>query len=236
MQKIINLLNQKWALLFAFVPGINVLYLFFRFFTVHDKSYNFFLLVIGLAVLPGSVLYHVLPDSWNWVITHLMISAITVFVMHKSRGAYRQKFSFPFSPEAIAPIIVAVMFISTSGQWVPSIPQQNVAGRNINIALDAIIQDDRDAWQALIHPVYGTALLDLERFQQDLNADGIVLGESFSVEGRTAIVDYHVEDGDAVEVEKLIETRDEIYRVTAVYQTSENGSGFIIFKIKEAFS
>lgn len=226
------MLNQKWSAVFAFLPGINLLYLIFRILTVHDKHYNAPLWLIGMVGAPFCALYLIVPNSWNWLVTHLIISAIVFVIMMKSRGGYQVRLQLPFSANIILPVCIALFFVATSGKWLPLVLQHNRVADNAEKALIAIIQSDSNTWQSLIHPVKGTDIMNLEHIQNQMLADGLVLPEDFSIERSTAASS---KDLSTMRVELQIDIGKERYRATVTYLSDESGSGFVDFKIVDVF-
>lgn len=232
MKHVITMLNQKWSVVFAFLPGINLLYLLFRILTVHDKHYNAPLWLIGIVAAPLCALYLIVPDSWNWLVTHLLVSAIVAVIMVKSRGGYQASLNSPFSKSMIFPLCIAAFFLITAGKWFPLVQQQHAVSSEAKKALVAIAESDTSTWQSLLHPEKGTEIMDLEHIQNQMSAEGLVLSEDFSVDRSTAVFS---KDRSITEVELQIDIGKEQYRATFTYLSDESGNGFIDFKMVDEF-
>lgn len=233
MQRIIDVLNKKWSWILAFIPGVNLLYLIFWALTVWNKNRYISMWKTVLAVLPMLLLYRFLPPSLSWLATHLILSLVSFMIMRKCRGAYEPN----IKTSSILPVIVALSLLLPAPTLLPVFWEGEKAYIHSVEALGALVQDDQEAWQSEIHPVYGKELLDMEAFKAELIREGIVLDEVFSTKNSPSptVAPYNVKDGEASKTQFRVTMGEEEYRITAIYQTSDNGSGLIAFEIVDVF-
>lgn len=234
MQKVIDVLNKKWSWILAFIPGVNILCLFFWFLTT-PKDSNFSCLVPLLATFPSMFLCWILPDSWGWFIVYLAISVLSFMLMREYRGAYRQYLQVPLS-RVFA--FCGTLFFLLISPWSASMFFNSVKVQYHTMdALRALAQDDLEGWQSEIHPVYGKELLDMEAFKRNLVRNGVVLDEDIHKKNSPAPTGstYNFRDGKASKLEFRIYMGGEVYRVNAIYFTNDSGSGLISLKIVDDF-
>lgn len=236
MQKLVKFLNKKWSILIAFIPVVNILYLVFRFLSIRSKRYNISIWSF-VVVVPLCLLYLFVPENWDWVVTHLIVSGIVAVIMEKSRGGYELPIRFHMRWEVILICSVFVFIAGVNIWYAPYLSMADTAIEYARKAVDAIVYDDEETWQELIHPVYGTELTNLDAIQSSLKK---VITEELSSNnydlGKTASSKYDVSDGEAVSVaidlKISIDTFDfNRYEVTVIYQESENGKGIIDIEI-----
>lgn len=115
MERMIGILNRKWAWVLALIPGANILYLLFWFLTVPGKScFSCFLPLV--AIPPIWLLRWLLPDAQGWLVTHLVVAALSFLVMRAYQGAYRPYFRAPLS--MLVPFCILLLALLTSPWWV----------------------------------------------------------------------------------------------------------------------
>lgn len=233
MNKLIQILNQRWSIILAFIPGINLAYLIFRFLICIEQTHRVSIWMVGLVAAPICFLYHIFPDTLNWLVTHLILSAIAALMIEKSRGGYYAHFRF--SKDAIFFLtvfgIVGIVLI----RCLPLVTNANQVSNKTESALHAIVQNDEHTWQTLFHPEYGTELMDLQEFKRALQSNNILIAEDFRYGvGRTAASKEKVEEGSAIGLDALIVSNGTKYRVSVIYQETESGSGFVDFRIINA--
>lgn len=234
MDSIISILNSKWAVVLAFIPGVNLLYLIFRFLTISDKRYSVSVWKIGVSVFPVWLLYRFVPDSWDWLVTHLALSVIAFLYIQSSRGGYRKHVHLSLNLMVVCGLVL--LLLVTSGWWAPIVHEAQSVSAYAETALIAIVQNDEETWQNSLHPVHGEDLKDLKRAQDEIQHNGIILHNDFHFGGDGSSISWcDTEFGEAVRVEERVEFGDNVYYLVALYLEDENGSGFIEFEIIDRY-
>ena len=136
MDSIISILNSKWAVVLAFIPGVNLLYLIFRFLTVSDKRYNVSVWKIGISVFPVWLLYRFVPESWDWLVTHLVLSVIAFLYIQSSRGGYRKRVHLSLNLMVVCGLVL--LLLVTSGWWAPIVHEAQSVSAYAETALHKI--------------------------------------------------------------------------------------------------
>ncbi len=240
VDRIISVLNSKYGIILAFVPIVNIAYLIFRLLFVQTKVDKIPLWYFAIIAVPAVVLYNILPGKWGWCVTHLIISCIAAFYMYKSRGAYmgkmapREKMLRNFIPLAI----FAALLILGNLWYAPhndNPVDSSVVKEKTLEALDALVENDSEKWNSLIHPVYGTSVKTLSRFKTSLEFDGINFDSGYSYVNQygTHFTPYDVEDGNAMCMEAFVYVGGKRCFIKTVWQCSDSGSGFVRFTLVE---
>ena len=230
MEKLTGLLNSNWGVLIAFIPLINILYLLFHFFTVRNILRNVVLVIMCAFIFPLCVVF----SQLRGIVVYSYISIVALCYITNSKNMYCKEFSFPFSRENVLGVTIAVLFIATSGLWIPNMFKITAVSNNAENAIMAIACEDKDAWKKLVHPVYGEELMELQAITNKLKEKGLVVPQNFSVV-KSVGHGYKNSDAIGVEIEIAVGEDREKYLVTVVYLEDENGKGFTEFEIADAF-
>ena len=236
MKKIISILNKPWAPVIVFVPGFNIIYLAFRIFVAVDSSGDVPVWMYSIVVIPGFLLYRFTPDEFGLAVTHLVISGFAALHIFRSRGAYtgklatKEKILRSFLPLAICAVFLMLINSDRTVYDENVVTTQEIKEKTFE-ALDALVEDDIEAWNSLIHPEYGAAVKTLTRYKSTLEFDGINFDNGYSYSGQygTHYTIYDVEDGDAMCMEAYVHIGGKRCFVRTIWQDSSNGSGFIDF-------
>ena len=231
MRMIIEVLNSKWGLLLAFVPGVNVLYLVFRLLIATNGAAKTSIWTI-LPALLISCLYQIVPAPWSWLVTHAIISVIAFIVMKNSQGAYYCRFRTTIPIPAIICIgVFACLLVNSiandstdrlSGQAFPYVHQ----------GLNAVVAGDTAEWSAAVHPTEGESIAVLDDILADLQRNQIILTEDFDFGRRSYVRQVAFEgDGEAIRIERYIIDGSNRYRMVAICLFSDTGEGLISFDI-----
>lgn len=240
MNLLLRLLNKPWAIALAVVPGVNIALILFRTLVDADNNLRIPFWMYSIVVVPAFFLYRLVPDKYGWLITYFVISGLAAIHIYRSRGAYvgkmasREKVLSNFIPLAIC----AVLLILGNLWYTPpnDNPVDSLAVKEKTLeALDALVENDGEKWNSLIHPVYGTSVKTLSRFKSSLGFDGIDFDNGYSYVNQygTHFTPYDVEDGNAVCMEAFVYVGGKRCFIKTVWQCSDSGSGFVRFTLIE---
>lgn len=234
MTRLIRLLNSRFAVLIALLPGINILSLVLRLICVKSSASAVSLWHICMIGIPFVVLYNVLPGHLGWIVTHFLISAIAVYFTVKVK--VKNTSNIMLDKKASIGLLITLVFVIFVVVLKPMISESNSDIRSVNAALHAIANDDDETWSGLIHPSCSVEL-DLSEVKKQLQTDGINLEEGYYSDSKQIYTSYaySVSDGKARGLETFIYSNatDEEYKVNAVWQDNSSGSGYIEFNIKK---
>ena len=231
LRKIIEVLNSNWGLLLAFVPGVNVLYLVFRLLVATNGSSKISVWAIFPALLI-SCLYLIVPASWHWLVTHVIISVIVFIIMRKSQGSYCCKLRTTIPVPAMICVVAFVLLLVNSIANDSTDQLSGQAFPYIHQGMNAIIAEDAAEWSAAVHPTEGTNIANFDYILAELKRNHITLTEDFKFGRRSSIHTVDVEgDGEAIKIERHIIDGSNYYRLVVVCLFNEDGGGMITFDI-----
>ena len=122
--------------------------------------------------------------------------------------------------------VVLLLFFVTMGAE----NDQHVEDR-LAAALDSMAQTDEDQWQSLIHPEYGSHLMDLDALKDKFKIAHVVIGQSWDFNGKIDCTNETYKGLDAVRITCRIRigpTKE--YSVIAIYIVDEP-EGFVEFNV-----
>ena len=149
MKTIQEVVNKRWSIVFAFIPGVNILFLF-ALVLLSKQRVSFYLWTIPLTIFPSAVVLHYLPahlSFWGYYLFFLSLSIICFFRQKNDIVAYRGK----RKPHRLYFSIFLIVFFAAVF-LIALIRDRHQATATVTTALYIIASQDQDAWSKLIHP------------------------------------------------------------------------------------
>lgn len=228
MEKLSHFFRFKYTVLLAFLPIVNLLILLFDFvfgcFLVKKRGSVWTPVVLIL----GAVLYRFIPASWGWVVTYAILSAGAFLALLRLRSCEERILpadkKFIIIRIVIILALVILLFVMAGIQSTDSLVK-DVTTR----MLTAAEAEDSAAWVAEIHPDYVKEIGAVSLFVNELSDDGIDLeSEALSVKQ----VGFGIQmdsDGKKTSGKFRISTGEDVFYISAVYLSDENGEGLSEF-------
>ncbi len=146
MEKTRSFFGSKWAVVVAFVPIVNLLYVLFAFLLRGTDRFFFRLINFAVVCVAGAAL-HFFPD-YGWLIAYAVLAAMALVDLNRIRESdYTLVRSFWLRLAAISMpvllLVIAVFYKPFNSEKALFLREQTQA------ALEAIIQDDTVAWREL---------------------------------------------------------------------------------------
>ncbi len=241
MARLRAILSRPWAPVLALIPIINVTYIIFRFCTPINRHSKVPYWILGIILFAGFVLYRILPESLGWLVTHLILSGFAAAFIYKDRNAHSNTFQFDFKriltylPWILALLVMmwlVPILLSSRGISIP--PNLSEKSRS---ALNAIVNDDQDSWEKLVHQGEGKYLNNIESFKERLLKNGISFENGYHfVPGRSKTQStYSTDTGVCHCMEDYIAIGDEIFLLRVVWLDGNDADGFIGFDVIDCY-
>lgn len=157
-------------------------------------------------------------------------SPVTLTLILCGRGNYKSDISVKRLQKPLFAVVMFVVCIAVLCVVLPKDDEKYVRDQ-MNVAVDALASGNVGAWQATIHPKYGSHLMNLQEYLADLEQDGIIIAPDCYVDGRINVAEIPVDDGHIIRIERKLRSGEKTYIIKAEYQFGEEAEGFVLFEI-----
>jgi len=127
-------------------------------------------------------------------------------------------------------ILTACTFVLLLILFFPSFLAYHRASDHVELALNAIVENDTETWQSLFHPTCAEEFSDLKAFKEELRGREIVILRSFStdeIDGEP----FFLRNKNNIVIKTVVQCGTRKYLLTVIYCDNSEGRGLIYFDI-----
>ena len=230
MDSLTKLLNKKWSLTFAFIPGLNILYQVFC-FLFGGLGFTFYGWALPATLLPSGVLLHFLPSGYGFIAIYVFFVALSVLTYFKckDRTFARDKYLWLRIVILVLPV---VLFMSVRILITEPLRKTQEETRQL---LEIIIAQDKEEWKKHLHLYHEKSIESVSAARKKLRDSGVELTGSVedlrTVSYKTSTQKDIIKDITRTEFEAVVTVGGEEYDVKILFMEDEYGKGVKTFEM-----
>lgn len=205
--KKLNIYSKKTAMVAAFIPLINMIYLWFTAFTMRPQNKKVYPFLVGTLIVE-SLMLRFLPTWIAWLLMYVIV-AISVILVYQFFGVMPPKQTV----QKWNAIFVVTMLIITPMAFILDHQAEEKMKPICENALQIIENNDAKSWTKQLHPECSEEMRDLKQFRKALEEAGI------PEEGEWKV---------GIQIGSREQSLDGNKRITVYYQVTKEGKPYVV--------
>lgn len=221
--KKLNIYSKKTAMVAAFIPLINMIYLWFTAFTMRPQNKKVYPFLVGTLIVE-SLMLRFLPTWIAWLLMYVIV-AISVILVYQFFGVMPPKQTV----QKWNAIFVVTMLIITPMAFILDHQAEEKMKPICENALQAIENNDAKSWTKQLHPECSEEMRDLKQFRKALEEAGIPEEGEWKVGIQIGSREQSLDGNKRITVYYQVTKESKPYVVKLTYLSDSDGEG--IFRL-----
>lgn len=221
--KKLNIYSKKTAMIAAFIPLINMIYLWFTAFAMKAENKKMYQFLMG-TLIAESLMLRFLPTWIAWILIYVMF-ALSVVLVFQFFGV-----TPPKQPvQKWNAVLIITMFIITPMLFISAHQTAEKMKPICENALQAIENNDAKSWTKQLHPECSEEMRDLKQLRKALAEAGIPEEGEWKVGPQIASEVQSLDGNKRIAVSYQVTKAGKPYVVKLTYLPDSDGEG--IFRL-----
>ncbi|MBQ3482071.1 MAG: hypothetical protein IJH48_07125 [Oscillospiraceae bacterium] len=224
MYQILKIMNSRWSIVLALIPGINVLYLT-AFILLSKKQWLFFLWAVPLTLFASAVVLHYLPEKlffWGYYLFFASLGFLCFLRRTDALTDHIQKKTL---------VVSIVVLICIFGVAILSSSEMNRAKDLVVEAVQAISCQDQEAWSEMLHPCCDSEIVSVQNFYLDTGETNSNALETISSNLKIVSLHKETKNGSSLLQIQARITESDRKLISLLYCSNQEGEGIVSFVI-----
>lgn len=221
--KKLNIYSKKTAMVAAFIPLINMIYLWFTAFTMRPQNKKVYPFLVGTLIVE-SLMLRFLPTWIAWLLMYVIV-AISVILVYQFFGVMPPKQTV----QKWNAIFVVTMLIITPMAFILDHQAEEKMKPICENALQIIENNDAKSWTKQLHPECSEEMCDLKQLRKALAEVGIPKEGDWKVGPQIGYREQSRDGNKRIAVSYQVTKAGKPYVVKIIYLSDSDGEG--IFRL-----